>query len=96
MPLNAPIALTGQDREKRAFTVSVTATNLNRHGAAVQMNRELAMGSTVLIRNKRGKEVAARVAAQISAVEGLYTYGLEFLESHTLSDFWGIFFPPQA
>jgi hypothetical protein len=36
--LNARIGLSGQDREKRTFTMPARATNLNKHGAAIQLN----------------------------------------------------------
>ena len=43
------------------------ATNLNRNGAAIQLNRELLVGSTVVVRNKSGAQVSARVVAQVAA-----------------------------
>jgi len=70
------------------------ATNLNRHGAAIQVERELAVGATVDVRNGRGVEAAARVVAHVKAVQGMRTYGIEFLEQGAqLTNFWGITFP---
>src|SRR4029077_9611170 len=80
MSLNAPVALSGEDRQKCSFTLPGRATNLNRHGAAVQLNRELLVGSVVLVRNKRGSKVSARVVAQLPAVKGVSTYAIEFVE----------------
>jgi hypothetical protein len=92
--LNAPIRLSGQDREKYTFTMPARATNLNRHGAAIQLNRELLVGSTVLVQNSRRTQASARVVAQVSATaQGVYIYGVEFLEDDGVSDFWGISFP---
>ncbi len=96
LALYAPIRLAGEDRQKCTFTMSAKATNLNRHGAAIQLNRELSVGSTVAVRNDRGTQASARVVTQVSAVQGLYTYGVEFLEEQTVKDFWGITFPSQA
>src|SRR5438876_8282803 len=96
MALKARIGLSGQDREKCTFAMPARATNLNRHGAAIQLNRELSVGSTVAVRNDRGTQASARVVTQVSAVQGLYTYGVEFLEEQTVKDFWGITFPSQA
>lgn len=96
MALNAPIRVAGQDREKCTFTMPARATNLNRHGAAIQLNRELVVGSTVAVRNARGTEASARVVAQVSAVQGVHTYGVEFLQDDAVKDFWGISFPSQA
>jgi hypothetical protein len=46
------------------------------------------------MRNKRGIQVSARVVRQVSAVEGVYTYGIEFLEQDDRAKkFWGITFP---
>jgi hypothetical protein len=96
MALNAPIWLAGQDREKCAFTMSARATNLNRHGAAIQINRELLVGSTVVVQNSRRTQASARVVAQVSALQGIYTYGVEFLQDDVVNNFWGITFPSQA
>jgi hypothetical protein len=94
MSLEAAVGLSGQDRQKSSFTMSVRASNLNRHGAAIETTRELAVGSTVVVRNKRGIEVSARIIRLVSAVEGLHTYGIEFLDhSDGAKGFWGISFP---
>ena len=74
--------------------MSSKATNLNRHGAAIQLNRELPVGSTIVVRNARGTELSARVVALISVIEGLNTYGIEFVDQDDRTKtFWGISFP---
>ena len=94
MNLNAPVALSGHDRQKCSFAVSASATNLNQHGAAIQLNHDLPVGCTVVVRNKRGIEITARVVTQISAVQGKRTYGIEFVEQDDRAkQFWGISFP---
>lgn len=95
MGLNAAVGLAGHDHQKSPFTLPAQATNLNRYGAAVQVNRELHLGTTVVVRNKYGAEISARVVTLISAVEGgTRTYGIEFVEQDERSkDFWGIIFP---
>lgn len=94
MALNAPIGLSGEDRQKCSFTMPAKATNLNRHGAAVQLNRELLVGSTVVVRNQRGTLLSARVVAQLAGVQGVPTYAIEFLEQDDKAkNFWGITFP---
>jgi hypothetical protein len=82
MALNAPVGLSGEDRQKCAFTMPAKATNLNQHGAAVQLQRELLVGSTVVVRNKSGTEVSARVVAQLAGLQGVPTYAIEFAERH--------------
>ena len=97
MALNAPVGLSGEDRQKCSFTMSARATNLNRYGAAVQLNRELLVGSTVVVRNQRGTEVSARVVAQLGALQGVPTYAIEFVEQDDKAkNFWGITFPSNT
>src|ERR1700688_3526183 len=94
MALNAPIGLSGEDRQKCSFTMPAKATNLNQHGAAIQLNRELMVGSTVVVRNKSGTQVSARVVAQLAARQGVNTYAIEFAEQDDRGkNFWGITFP---
>lgn len=95
--LNAAIALSGQDRANEAFSVSARATNLNKYGAAVAVTRELAVGTTVLVRNQRGTQVPARIVAQVNAAKGVHTYGIEFMDQDIqATGFWGITFPSNA
>ena len=75
LALKVPVRLAGQDRQKCAFTLLPgRATGLNRHGAAIQVGRELLVGSTVSVQHGRGgTETLARVVAQITAVQGIFT-----------------------
>jgi hypothetical protein len=92
--LNAPIELSGEDRQKCSFTIAAKATKLNKHGAAIQLNRELLVGSSVVVRNKSGVQVSARVVAQVASLEGVPTYAIEFAEQDDIvKTFWGITFP---
>jgi hypothetical protein len=95
--LHAPVAVSGEDRSKCSFTIGAKATGLNKHGAALQITRELLVGAKVLVRNKRGAQISARVVSQINAEEGLLRYGIEFVEQDTkAAGFWGITFPSNA
>jgi hypothetical protein len=50
------------------------------------------IGTTVLVRNKGGTQISARIVAQISAVQGgLHNYGIEFVEEDAVkfNNFWG-------
>lgn len=94
MALHASVGLSGEDRQKAAFTMSAKATNLNKHGAIVQLNRDLPVGSVVVVKNQRGAEVSARVVSHISAMAGTRVYGIEFVEKDEQAhNFWGITFP---
>lgn len=70
------------------------ASGLNRHGAAIQVGRELLIGSTLSVRHGRGGiKTPARVVAQVGAGQSNFTYGIEFLDADGTRDFWGIAFP---
>ena len=97
MQLSAAVGLSGEDRQKATFKATAKATNLNRHGAAVQLNRELKIGTVLTVKNQRGTEVAARVVAQLAALQGITTYGIEFVDQDdTAKNFWGISFPSNS
>src|SRR5215469_10468475 len=97
MALNAPVGLSGEDRKKCSFAINAKATNLNLHGAAVQLNRELQVGSVVVVKNQRGTQLSARIVAQVAAREGVPTYAIEFVEQDDRAkNFWGITFPSNA
>jgi hypothetical protein len=65
MALKARITMSGDDCTKCAFTLPAKATKLNRHGAAVQLNRELLVGSTIVLQNTRQTKLSARVVTLI-------------------------------
>lgn len=97
MALSAAIGLSGEDCQNCSFAIPARATNLNRYGAAIRLDRELAVGSVVLLSNKRGSQVPARIVAQLAAAEGASTYAIEFVEHNSdATTFWGITFPPKA
>ncbi|MGC2475461.1 MAG: PilZ domain-containing protein [Candidatus Sulfotelmatobacter sp.] len=97
MALNASVGLSGEDRLKVSFTMKAKATNLNRHGASVQLSRDLSVGTMVILKNQHGREVSARIVSVIAAVQGLSTYGVEFVDKDENSkQFWGISFPSNA
>ena len=98
MALHASVGLSGEDRQKCSFTIpAAKATKLNKHGAAVQLSRELLVGSVVSVNNKQGARLSARVVAQLAASEGVLTYAIEFVEQDERAEtFWGIMFPPNT
>jgi hypothetical protein len=97
MLLNASVGLSGEDRLKCSFTIPARAFNLNKHGAVVQLSRDLTVGSVVMVRNKHGVQISARVVTQLTASLGVSTYGIEFVEKDDkASGFWGISFPENG
>ncbi|MEI4927228.1 hypothetical protein Q8G50_32435, partial [Klebsiella pneumoniae] len=75
MFLNASVGISGEDRLKCSFTMPARAIGLNKHGAAIQISRDLVVGSVLLMKNKRGVQVSARVVSQLTATQGVSTYG---------------------
>ena len=96
LALNVAVRLDGHDRQKSVFTsLPAHTTNLNRHGAAILVTRELLIGSTLSVRHGHGGiKAPARIVAQVSAAQGKFTYGIEFTDCNATRDFWGIAFPP--
>src|SRR5271154_5982295 len=76
MSLSVSVGLSGEDRLKVSFTMPARATNLNQHGAAVQLTRDLPVGSVVQVRNKNNSQISARIVAQLKASQGLSTYAI--------------------
>ena len=73
------------------------ALNLNKYGAALQISRDLVVGSIVLVKNQRGIQISARIVSQLTATHGTSTYGMEFIGQQEQSgNFWGISFPSNA
>jgi PilZ domain len=97
MTLNATVGLSGEDRTKCSFSMPARATNLNKHGAAIELSRDLPLGTVVTIKNKTGAQISARVVALLRALQGVSTYGVEFVENdERAQNFWGISFPSNA
>jgi hypothetical protein len=97
MGLTASVGSSGEDRLKCSFTMPARVTNLNKHGAAVQVTRDLEVGSVVRLRNKNRSEVSARIVALLKASQGVSAYAIEFVEQDGgATNFWGISFPSNA
>ncbi len=45
--LSAPVEVSGKDVEKSSFTLTTTATNLNRNGAMLHLNRYICIISSI-------------------------------------------------
>jgi hypothetical protein len=92
MALIVLVEISGKDVARSSFSVNTTATNLNRNGATLHLNRDLSLDSVLVIKNSRGARTSARVVSQTTAADA-YAYGLEFLEAENAKNFWGINFP---
>ena len=95
IPLAMPVQASGRDADGESFSVSTTATNLNRNGATIHVNRDLGMDSIIVLENSRGGRTSARVVARVNMVQDLCSYGVEFIGEDGGKDFWGISFPSR-
>jgi hypothetical protein len=86
-----PINVAGQDLQNCTFSEAASATNLNLHGAAIHLNRQLIIGSIITITNRIGIEAAARIVAQVGVAEGAFIYGVEFVQGRR-PNFLGVSF----
>jgi len=85
------INVAGQDLQNCAFSEAATATNLNLHGAAIHLNRQLIIGSVITVTNRIGLEAPARIVAQVGVAEGAFIYGIEFVKGRQ-PNFLGVSF----
>lgn len=86
------IAVAGQDRDGKQFSLSGKATNLNHFGGAITVPKQLPVGTTLTLRNNHKMEAAVKVVGQVKVLGGMHSYGVQFVDD--ASGFWGITFPP--
>ena len=88
-----PILLIGSDSAGRVFSEVTKTVVLSFHGAGiVSANKLLAEQELHLRSMVTNREAEARVVGEIAEQEGLYTYGVAFLDESL--DFWQLEFPP--
>ena len=68
--LTVPLEVSGKDAQRCSFTLTTIATSLNRHGAMLHLNRDLLVDSVVVMQNRHGARISARVVAQTNIVGG--------------------------
>ena len=95
IPLAMPVQVSGRDANGESFSFSTTATNLNRNGATIHVNRDLGIDSVIVLQNSRGGRTSARIVARVNVVQNLCSYGVEFVVEDGVKDFWGISFPSR-
>ncbi len=89
------VGVSGQDRNGQNFMVGGKATNLNHFGAAIHVPRQLNVGTLLVVRNVQKIEASVKVVSQLTAISGVHSYGVQFVEE--VPGFWGITFPhPDA
>jgi len=95
IPLAMPVEVSGRDANGERFSFTTTATNLNRNGATLHVNRDLRIDSVIVPQNSRAARTSARIVARVNIVQNLCSYGMEFIGADSVKGFWGISFPPR-
>ncbi len=86
------IEVSGTDVSGEVFSERAHTLVLSRHGAAILVNRRLAPNQELVIRHLEANwEAESRVVGRIGKREGVYIYGVAFLDQSV--DFWDIAFP---
>ena len=92
LAVSVSLEVSGEDLKGASFRLTAKATNLNRDGGMLRLNRDVSIGSRLLLKH-RGLRASARVVRQAIATEGQAAYGIEFIDKEESSTFWGIHFP---
>src|SRR5579885_2655807 len=99
-----PILLLGTDTLGRVFSEQTTTVVLSRHGAGILSSHRFApeepltlrllplAGSDSALPPQAGREAEVRAVGQMGERQGLFVYGVEFLDPKL--DFWRMEFPP--
>jgi hypothetical protein len=93
IPKEIPILLVGSDMEGKMFSEQTKTVLLSRHGAGIVSTYKFSPEQELIVRSlETNKEAEVRVVGQLGEVEGIYTYGVAFINQNI--DFWGIVFSP--
>jgi hypothetical protein len=96
IPKELAILLTGSDMDGKGFSEMTKTVLLSRHGAGIISTYKLSAEQEVIIRYlDTNKEAFVRVVGRIGSEGEVYTYGVAFVDPHTI-DFWGIDFAPVS
>jgi len=91
IPKEIPIVLIGPDVRGREFVEQTKTVVLSRHGAGIVSKHKLGVEQElIIIQEQYNREAEIRVVGEIGSEDGLYTYGVTFLNPDI--DFWGIGF----
>ena len=87
-----PILLIGSDAEGRVFSEDTHTVVVSLHGAGIVSTYKLVAEQELILRSTASNhEAEIRVVGEIGSQDGLYTYGVEFLDAEL--DFWKMDFP---
>lgn len=93
IPKEIPIVLIGSDLDGKVFSEPTNTVLLSLHGAGIVSHHKLSPEQELILRcPDRNSETAIRIVGQMGASNGVYTYGLAFVDPQI--NFWTAEFPP--
>jgi hypothetical protein len=93
IPKEIPIVLIGSDLDGKVFSEPTNTVLLSFHGAGIVSRHKLSPEQELILRcPDRSAETAIRIVGQMGASNGVYTYGLAFVDPQL--NFWTAEFPP--
>ncbi len=92
--LRLPILVIARGPDQQHVSENAFTSNVNAHGALLQMSMRVELGQKILLRNTETlEEQFVRVIHVTPAAEGKSEVGIEFLKP--APKFWRISFPPD-
>src|SRR6266404_2738087 len=95
IPKEIPILLIGSDLDGKVFSEPTNTVLLSLHGAGIVSHHKLSPEQELILRcPDRNIEAEIRVVGQLGSQQGIYTYGVAFVDP--ILKFWDIDFPPMS
>lgn len=95
IPKQIPILLIGSDLDGKVFSEPTNTVLLSLHGAGIVSHHKLSPEQELILRcPDRNIEAEIRVVGQLGSHQGIYTYGVAFVDPAL--KFWDIDFPPMS
>src|SRR6266404_5614530 len=95
IPKQIPILLIGSDLDGKVFSEPTNTVLLSLHGAGIVSHHKLSPEQELILRcPDRNIEAEIRVVGQLGSQQGIYTYGVAFVDPSL--QFWDIDFPPMS
>src|SRR5436309_4721985 len=95
IPKEIPILLIGSDLDGKVFSEPTNTVLLSLHGAGIVSHHKLnPVQELILHCHDRNIEAEIRVVCQLGSQQGIYTYGVAFVDP--ILKFWDIDFPPMS
>ncbi len=95
IPKEIPILLIGSDLDGKVFSEPTNTVLLSLHGAGIVSHHKLSPEQELILRcPDRNIEAEIRVVGHLGSQQGIYTYGVAFVDP--ILQFWDVDFPPMS